>query len=357
MGKPKITILWSKLSGYFNECLKQLAGVTDDLIVVRRSIDTKEAPFADTQFNWIKHLFDYQTQFAQAVKAIEAQKPDILIVCGWYNPNYVSLAKHYKSSKTLVISTCDNPWRGTWRQHVASLTAPLHVKAYFDKIWVTGSQAAYLVTKLGFSTDQIWTGLYTCNVPAFDRAYQQRQVSPYPKVFLFVGRYIEQKGLKTLLLAYNHYRTLTSTPWQLWLVGSGPLGSEISDGDGVRNWGFTQPHELPKIFSQAGAFVLPSYHESWGVVIHEAATAGLPIICTTTCGSAPELVHSGKNGQVVPPQDVEALTQAMLAMTQRDQSALQSMAIHSRQLAKQYSPQQWLKTLISGYNNYLQNIL
>ena len=61
---------------------------------------------------------------------------------------------------------------------------------------------------------------------------------------------------------------------------------------------------------ECDCFVLTSDYEGWGMVIIEAATAGLPIIMTDV-GCAGELIVDGESGLVVPPQDVPALTTAM----------------------------------------------
>jgi len=39
------------------------------------------------------------------------------------------------------------------------------------------------------------------------------------------------------------------------------------------------------MLENSGCFILPSRYEPWALVIHEAACAGLPIICTNVCGT------------------------------------------------------------------------
>ena len=65
---------------------------------------------------------------------------------------------------------------------------------------------------------------------------------------------------------------------------------------GVEMLGFVQPDDLPAVLERAGCLVLPSRFEPWGVVVHEAAAAGLPIVCTPVCGAATRLVLDGYNG-------------------------------------------------------------
>ena len=55
--------------------------------------------------------------------------------------------------------------------------------------------------------------------------------------------------------------------------------------------------------------------EPWGVVIHEAAAAGLPIIASHLCGATTAYVRDGVNGFIISPT-VENLTQAMSLITE-----------------------------------------
>ena len=44
---------------------------------------------------------------------------------------------------------------------------------------------------------------------------------------------------------------------------------------------FVQPDALPKIYADAGALILPSRYDSWGVVALEGCAAGLPVVAET----------------------------------------------------------------------------
>ena len=57
--------------------------------------------------------------------------------------------------------------------------------------------------------------------------------------------------------------------------------------------------------------VLPSRSEPWGVVVLEAAAAGLALVVSDVVGAAVELVRPGVNGATVPPDDVAALRRAL----------------------------------------------
>ena len=64
----------------------------------------------------------------------------------------------------------------------------------------------------------------------------------------------------------------------------------------------------------ADVFVLPTREDIWGLVIEEAMACGLPIISTEQCAAALELVKNGRNGYIIPVENVERLTESILSI-------------------------------------------
>jgi glycosyltransferase involved in cell wall biosynthesis len=70
---------------------------------------------------------------------------------------------------------------------------------------------------------------------------------------------------------------------------------------------------VPEFLSAIDLFVMPSHSETFGFVLVEAMAMGKPIVATNA-GGVPEIITDGITGLLVPPQNVQALTDALLKM-------------------------------------------
>lgn len=141
-----------------------------------------------------------------------------------------------------------------------------------------------------------------------DLAFDSERVS-----ILFVGRIDEGKGLRELVEAQSRLGDKT----RLYLVGDGTLKTELRRK--VRDLGIEDsvefvgaiPHdEIHRYYRSSDIFCLPSYHESLGLVNLEAMASGTPVV-STNIDAIEEYLHDGENGIVVPPGDIDALTDAL----------------------------------------------
>ncbi|QDT74100.1 glycosyltransferase [Lacipirellula limnantheis] len=110
--------------------------------------------------------------------------------------------------------------------------------------------------------------------------------------------------------------------WDLVMIGDGPLRHEVQAlvpghwKSRVIWTGFLNSvDELAGLYAQCDILLLPSDHEPWGVVVVEAAAAGLAIVASDKVGAAPELVHHGINGAVFKAGDLRLLKESLLAVT------------------------------------------
>ena len=139
--------------------------------------------------------------------------------------------------------------------------------------------------------------------------------------FLVPCRHVPEKNLIRFMHAFESYRRVGGS-WSAVLVGNGPLSPLLTDlaktlrlERSVVFAGWASYADLPVYYSRCGAVVLPSISETWGLVVNEAMAAGKPVLVSSQCGCAPELVRRGVNGYTFDPLNVSELGSLMLRMS------------------------------------------
>jgi colanic acid/amylovoran biosynthesis glycosyltransferase len=141
----------------------------------------------------------------------------------------------------------------------------------------------------------------------------------HPSAHLFVGRFVEKKGIEVLAGAMRRLRALgDQTP--LVCAGDGPLRPALEalarEIPGITLTGWLSPEAVRACMTGAFAVVVPSVvardgdAEGLPSVIAEAMAQGCPVIGSDQGGIA-EAVRHGRTGLLVPPGDPAALADAM----------------------------------------------
>ena len=308
------------------------------------------APFSGELYERLSNQYRWTTadEPTGLHAAIERFQPDIIVAAGWHIKPYRAVMRAWNRRATRIM-TMDNCWLGTLKQWLGVATAHYFVQTITDFVWLPGERQAVFAKKMGFETGRVFRGLYTCDHPEFASAYHRRRLSVVgsSRRFLFVGRFIEQKGLSALSEAYKQYRAQVAEPWPLICCGDGPLASMLQGIEGLSVEGFVQPSQLPFRFGEASCLILPSLFEAWGVVVHEAASAGLCILASDRVGAVPHLVQHGYNGFLFDPLNSNNLCSLMVRVSMLNNDALASMSDASYSLSLQFTPARWADTLLS----------
>jgi glycosyltransferase involved in cell wall biosynthesis len=160
-------------------------------------------------------------------------------------------------------------------------------------------------------------------------AYSDAGLAPFRAggpVLLYVGRFTEVKRVQLLIRAHARARERFARPAPLVLLGGFPgewegehplaVVRETGD-DHVFLAGWRGHEDLPLGLNAADLLVLPSVREQFGAVIVEAMACGLPALAVNAHGPA-EIVDDGETGWLVPPDDEEALAEALVEAVNGD---------------------------------------
>ncbi len=353
----RVAVLWSGLSGYFNACLRELAARPGVDLMVAHEAAGEDAPFDDSQFSWMTSRIEYGSRpdCEALLQQISRFAPDVLLVSSWHIGEYRHILQHLQP-RPLRVLCMDNQWHGTWKQRVGVLGSRRYVLPHYEAVFLPGERQACFARRLGFSDHQIWSGLYCPDTGSLSTVGPS-SASEAPRSFGYLGRLSPEKGIQDLLQAYELYRESTSDGWALRVAGAGELGPEVDRHSTVIRSSFVQPAELSAWMGEIGCLVVPSRFEPWGVVVSEAAAAGVPIIATDACGSVPHLVHDFVNGRVARTGDVRSLAACMAYVASLTEDERLTMGQASRGLAGPYTPARWADTILSRSSEMLSTEL
>ncbi len=158
--------------------------------------------------------------------------------------------------------------------------------------------------------------------PAGSVGYRDEEIEALAgTVLIYVGRFTEIKRLPLLIEAFAAARPRCRGPVSLVLLGGHPDEWEgehpvetierLGCPD-VFLAGWHSHAELPRFLQAADLLVHASAHEQFGQVLVEAMACELPVVAVDRGGPA-TIVDDPETGWLVPPDDADALTRAIVA--------------------------------------------
>lgn len=162
-----------------------------------------------------------------------------------------------------------------------------------------------------------------------------------PKRLVFAGRFNPQKNL---LFLVKILKRISDLPWEMEMLGDGPLRSEIVEAvkeagleKRVHFRGWVEPETVESVMSSSDILFLPSLSEGLPVVGVRALASGLAIVGSDV-GGIDDCVENSVNGFLCPVNDVDAFETAFRKMFASD-GLLSDMKRESRRLAERFNIQ------------------
>ncbi|MFT3913258.1 MAG: glycosyltransferase [Anaeromyxobacteraceae bacterium] len=373
MSPPRVAVLVERLGPYHAARFAAVARRTDAL-----DLTVLEIAAGSTRYAWsggeaasfrTHPLFpgaDYlalrPAELRRATRAALAElRPAVVVANGWGFPeSRAAIAWAAANGRPAAIFSDsherDAP-RVAWREALKRGVVGACAAAL-----VAGRRHAEYLARLGMPADRIVTGYDVVDNAHFasgaaaaraDAPALRARLGLPARYFLASARFIAKKNLPALVDAYAGYRAAAQAPWGLVLLGDGEERAALEAAidrhhlaDAVRLPGFVQYPELPAWFGLASAFVLPSTHEQWGLVVNEAAAAGLPLVVSERAGCAPELVRDGENGFLFDPSRPGELGERLQRMAALPDAALAVMGEASRRLVAALTPETFAEALV-----------
>jgi glycosyltransferase involved in cell wall biosynthesis len=352
MNTTPVVFCWAEISGYMAACFSELSrhpGLDANFIAFASGRNGSGAKFSDKIVSGIncRLLEQSERDDPGLVKGLVRDlRPAVVVLCGWFHPAYRALLSAPELRNAKFVMAMDTPWLGRRRQWFGRYVLRSFVNR-MAMVWVTGERSWQYAKRLGIPEEKLRRGTYGIDYRRLSRCQIHRtsENRPWPRKFLFSGRYAPEKGVELLVKSYQQYRRRVKDPWELICCGAGPLSNHLKDAPGIIDLGFQQPEQLFEVLSNVGCFVLPSLYDPWPLAVVEAAASGLPIICSEACGSSVEVVRHLYNGWLTATGDANCLASALVSAHDSHEQ-LPLMASRSSQFAEAYSAENWAARLL-----------
>lgn len=161
---------------------------------------------------------------------------------------------------------------------------------------------------------------------------------------LCVALLAPKKGINFLIEAIDIIRNNSNLDITLDIIGDGPNRIEYENKtkildlqSQIKFLGFKNKIKIAKAMKTSDIFILPSLVENLPCVIIEALVSGLPVIATNV-GGVSEMINQN-NGILVPPKDVNLLSQAIINM-------IKNLKQYNRKLITEQASQKYGYTAI-----------
>ncbi|RBM04709.1 glycosyltransferase family 4 protein [Streptomyces sp. PT12] len=185
-------------------------------------------------------------------------------------------------------------------------------------------------------------GTKVVRIPNAVHSLRQKPATCASRIAVAAGRLRHQKAFDLMIAAYR--QTVDDFPdWQLRIYGEGdkrPQLRKLIDKHHLYNHVFLMgsTDRLDDEMAKASMFVMSSRYEGLPMVLIEALSHGLPVV-SFDCPTGPaDVITDGKEGLLVPPEDVKALAAAMRRLM-GDEALRAEMGDAGLATVQRYSPE------------------
>jgi L-malate glycosyltransferase len=263
----------------------------------------------------------------------------------------------------------------TWQNILKSYPFPFN---YFEKFVLKNSTIAFsgscsaeeVLRQKGFQGRSILLPsgidplIYKTKIEAITSLKRELKTSEEEILIGYMGRIVEEKGLKTLLYAL---KIIIDLPWRLIVVGTGnylstfdAIAHELQISHRITHLGFIPHQDAPRYLSTFDLLVLPSetrknWKEQFGRVTIEAIACGTPVIGSDS-GEIPHLINKTGGGLTFPETQSEVLA-ARIAQLIEDIDLRHELAEKGRLVVlKDYTNQRIAHSFVKSINELINKI-
>ena len=277
------------------------------------------------------------------IKTIKALDCDIIISTRILHNNWVS---KYANNKIIKIAQEHNHHNNN-QKYIKKLINSIQGFNYFMP--VSKELADFYKTKVK-NTKVIYIPNFIEKIPTEKSSLKNKQL-------ISVGRLDKIKGFEDLIDIFNLLQQ-DQPDWILHIVGEGTekqnLQNKINElhlEKKVFLCGNKLSVELEKEYQNSSIYLMTSFSESFGLVLVEAASYGLPLIAFDSAQGAKEIIENNKNGFLIPNRNKEEFTKKIIEIIENPKKQI-SFSENSLLVANKFSKEKITKK----WNKFIDNI-
>ena len=313
----------------------------------------------DGQTEYESSRFD-GTLWTRVQNALDSVAPDVVVAAGWSFPeSMAAIAWARDNGRGIVVLSASQAHDGVrtfWKEQLKS-----RVVGACDAALVAATAHKDYMVRLGIRPEAVFLGYDAVDNEHFRQgasaARSDAALSSLPKglperYFLASGRFIAKKNFPRLVHAFALALKVADHGHHLVILGDGDERKSIeaaiakySLGDRIHLPGFRSYDDLPAWYGLSEGFVHVSLTEQWGLVVNEAAAAGVPLLVSRPCGSATTLVHPEVNGWLIDPEDTYGMAEAIAELMTLSPERRAEMGGASERIVTDWGPERFASGL------------
>ena len=174
------------------------------------------------------------------------------------------------------------------------------------------------------------------------------------KNIISVGRFSKEKGYVDLIEVFKKFHEVCPE-WHLDLIGDGSEKNKIVDRiyqyqltDYVTVHGYLKKKEINELLKKSSLYVMTSYTESFGIVLIEAMSYGIPCLAFTSAEGANDLIKNDENGYLIENRNFDEMVNYMQELVNNKNKRIE-LGKNAREFSLNYSSdivkKEWMKLL------------
>ncbi len=224
-------------------------------------------------------------------------------------------------------------------------TYPSNISAYLKKLKKACTHISYII-----AVSKELTNIISNNIPNSKSIYLPNFLNYWPhktspltsKNIISIGRLSPEKGFLELITIFKKINEQDNS-FELHIIGDGKEYSKIKEKIALEHLenkitlhGFQNKAHINKCLENSTLYLMSSYEESFGLVLIEAASFGVPSIAYSRARGATEIIQNNKSGYLIPDSNQELYVKKTLELLHNPEK-LQQFGKQARLIAQEFS--------------------